>query len=157
VDGQQAEQAAGAALEPFERPGGESPYKIQHELQDFMQDLVGIVRREDEMRQALERITALRKRAEAAGVGGNREYNPGWHTALDLPNLLTVSEAITRAALERRESRGGHFRDDYPNKDATFGSFNLVIRRGSQGAMQVEREPLKPMPDELKQIIEDEK
>jgi succinate dehydrogenase / fumarate reductase flavoprotein subunit len=157
VDEQQAEQAAKAALAPFDRPGGESPYKIQHELQDFMQDLVGIVRREDEMRQALDRIGALKKRAEAVGVGGNREYNPGWHTALDLPNLLTVSEVITRAALERKESRGGHFRDDYPNKDATFGSFNLVIRRGVHEEMEVERVPLKPMTDELKKIIEAEK
>jgi succinate dehydrogenase / fumarate reductase flavoprotein subunit len=157
VDEQQPEQAAKAALAPFDRPGGESPYRIQHGLQDFMQDLVGIVRREEEMRQALERIGALKKRAEAVGVGGNREYNPGWHTALDLTNLLTVSEAITRAALERKESRGGHFRDDHPNKDATFGAFNLVIRRSAEGEMQVERSPLRPMPDELKKIIEDEK
>ena len=109
------------------------------------------------MRQALTRIAALRQRAAQAGVTGNREYNPGWHTALDLTNLLTVSEAITRAALERKESRGGHFRDDYPQKDPTFASFNLVLRKGGDGEMQIERVPIRPMPDELKKIIEDEK
>ncbi len=88
---------------------------MQHDLQDMMQDLVGIVRREDEMQQALdEHRGSCSERAEHVAVAGNREYNPGWHTALDLHNLLTVSEAITRAALERKESRGAHFRDDYP-------------------------------------------
>jgi succinate dehydrogenase / fumarate reductase flavoprotein subunit len=89
------------------------------------------------------------------GVGGNREYNPGWHTALDLPNLLVVSEAIARAALERRESRGGHFRDDYPDKDPAFGTFNVLVRRGPGGEMQITREPIAAMPAELKQVIEE--
>jgi succinate dehydrogenase / fumarate reductase flavoprotein subunit len=90
-------------------------------------------------------------------VPGNREYNPGWHTALDLTNLLTVSEAITRAAIERRESRGGHFRDDFPEKDPAAAKFNIVIRKGAGGEMQLEREPIKEMPAELKRVIEEQK
>ena len=157
IDGVAVDRAATDALAPFERAGGESPYAIQHELQGMMQDLVGIVRREEEMRRALDGLAALRRRAAAAGVSGNREYNPGWHTALDLPNLLTVSEAITRAALDRKESRGGHFRDDYPSKDPSAATFNVVIRRGEDGEMQLERVPIKPMPGELKKVIEEEK
>ncbi|HSA55181.1 MAG TPA: fumarate reductase/succinate dehydrogenase flavoprotein subunit [Gemmatimonadaceae bacterium] len=157
IDEAQVDRAAAGALAPFDRPGGESPYRIQSELQDFMQDWVGIVRREEEMRKALDRIAALRQRATQTGVTGNREYNPGWHTAIDLHNLLTIAEAIARAALERKESRGGHFRDDYPSKDPNLASFNLVIRKGVDGEMQIERAPLRPMPDELKKIIEDEK
>ena len=86
---------------------------------------------------------------------GNREYNPGWHTALDLRHLLTVSEAITRSALERQESRGGHFRDDYPEKDTAFGTFNHLIRRGTDGEMTLERAPIPPMPAELAAIIKE--
>jgi succinate dehydrogenase flavoprotein subunit len=157
IDDTAVDRAAADALAPFERAGGESPYAIQHELQGMMQDLVGIVRREDEMRRALDGLVALRRRASTTGVSGNREYNPGWHTALDLPNLLTVSEAITRAALDRKESRGGHFRDDYPNKDPNAATYNVVVRRGKDGGMQLERVPIKPMPDELKKVIEEEK
>jgi succinate dehydrogenase / fumarate reductase, flavoprotein subunit len=142
-----------AALEPFERPGGDGPYQVQYELQDLMQDLVGIVRREEEMARALDGIRRLQERARRVAVSGHREYNPGWHTALELRNLLTVSEAVTRAALDRRESRGGHFRDDFPTKDPAYGTFNTVVRRGPDGEMQVERRPIPPMPDELKQVI----
>src|SRR5207248_10972892 len=121
----QVEQAAQRALEPFERNGAnaEGPYQIQHELQEMMQDLVGIVRKEDEMLRALEGLQKLLKRGQQVAVPGNREYNPGWHTALDLDNLLTVSEAIARAAVERKESRGAHFREDFPNKDTAAGKF----------------------------------
>jgi succinate dehydrogenase / fumarate reductase flavoprotein subunit len=149
-------RAADEALAPFDRAGGESPFQIQHELQDLMQDLVGIVRREAEMRRALDAIAALAERARRVGVSGNREYNPGWHTALDLRHLLIVSEAITRAALEREESRGGHFREDHPDKKAALATFNVVIRRSAAG-MQLERVPIPPMPDELRRIIEEEK
>jgi succinate dehydrogenase / fumarate reductase flavoprotein subunit len=149
------EAAARQAIEPFERgAGGEGPYQIQHDLQDMMQSLVGIVRTESEMRQALDGLDSLWQRARRTAITGNREYNPGWHTALDLPNLLTVSEAITRSALERRESRGGHFRDDYPERDPSFGSFNIVLRRGPEGEMQISREPLPPLRPELAKIIE---
>jgi succinate dehydrogenase / fumarate reductase flavoprotein subunit len=157
VDDDAAARATGDALGPFERAGGDSPFAIQHDLQNLMQDLVGIVRREDEMRRALDAIAQLHDRAARVGVPGNREYNPGWHTALDLDNLLTVSEAIARSALDRRESRGGHFRDDFPAKDQTFATFNTVVRRGGDGAMQLERKPLNPMRDDLRRIIEEEK
>ena len=89
-------------------------------------------------------------------MDGNREYNPGWHTAMDLSNLLTVSEAITRSAIERKESRGGHFREDYPDKDKALGQINIVVRRGSAGEMQVVRQPIPSMPDELTQIIKEQ-
>ena len=157
ADDGEADRMVRQALEPFARSAGESPYAIQHELQESMQALVGIVRREEDMRRALDAIVKLRTRAAAASVTGNREYNPGWHTALDLPNLLTISEAIARAALERKESRGGHFREDFPEKDPGYASFNVIVRKGSDGSMQLERVPLKPMPDELKAVIEAEK
>ena len=145
------------ALAPFERDNGEGPYAVQYALQDMMQDLVGIVRQEKEMSQALDLIQQLKVRAERVGVTGNREYNPGWHTAIDLNNLLTVSEMVAKAALERQESRGAHFRDDYPSKDNNLGSFNIVIRKNPRGEMQIMREPIPPMPLELKQIIEEMK
>ncbi|HEV2178979.1 MAG TPA: fumarate reductase/succinate dehydrogenase flavoprotein subunit [Gemmatimonadaceae bacterium] len=153
VDTSAVAGAAARALEPFDRDTGEGPYQIQQALQQTMQDLVGIVRRDDDMRQALGKIDALRTRAQRVSVDGNREYNPGWHTALDLGNLLTIAEAITRCALERRESRGGHFRDDYPSKDASYGTFNIVIRKATDGSMQLSREPIAPMPDALRAVI----
>jgi succinate dehydrogenase / fumarate reductase flavoprotein subunit len=156
VNADEVDAAARAALAPFDRgASAEGPYQVQYDLQDMMQDLVGIVRREDEMARALEGLERLKARAAVVGVGGNREYNPGWHTALDLSNLLTVSEAVTLCALERRESRGGHFRDDYPEKDAAFGTFNLVLRKGPDGEMQMTREPIPPLPPELQQIVEE--
>ena len=156
VDSAQVEAAERAALAPFDHgAAGEGPYQVQHDLQGMMQDLVGIVRREDEMLRALDGLERLKERASRVGVAGNREYNPGWHTALDLPNLLTVSEAVTRCALERRESRGGHFRDDHPEKDPAYGTFNLLLRRGPDGEMQMTREPIPPLPPELQQIVEE--
>ncbi len=145
------------ALEPFEHDGSEGPFAVQYALQEMMQELVGIVRQEQEMLQALDRIQQLKTRSERVGVGGNREYNGGWHTAIDLHHLLTVSESITRAALERKESRGAHFRDDYPAKDDQFGQFNILVRKRSDGGMQLTREPLPAMPAELKQIIQEMK
>jgi succinate dehydrogenase / fumarate reductase flavoprotein subunit len=156
IDSAEVDQAMKAALEPFERAGGEGPYQVQHELQAMMQDLVGIVRTGPEMERALEGLGRLKARAQRVGVPGNREYNPGWHTALDLGNLLTVSEAITRAAIERRESRGGHFRDDCPEKDPACARFNIVIRKGTDGGMQLTREPIAEMPAELKRVIEEQ-
>ena len=160
INTDQVDSIARWALEPFDRGARSSdaqgPYQVQHELQEKMQGLVGIVRNEAEMQKGLEELAKLQKRAREVAVHGNREYNSGWHTALDLPNLLTVSEAITRSALERRESRGGHFREDYPNKDKAFGEFNIIVRRGPGGEMKVLRENLPPMPAELKQIIEEQ-
>jgi succinate dehydrogenase / fumarate reductase flavoprotein subunit len=158
VDDDQLRKAAEWALAPFERSdGAEGPYVIQQDLQEMMQDLVGIVRREVEMQRALEGLAVLRHRAARAKVTGNREYNPGWHTALDLHFLLTVSEAITRAGIARKESRGGHFRDDYPDKVQRLGKVNLVVRKGSDGEMELEEVPIPDMPAELKHIIEEMK
>jgi len=158
IDTQQADDMVRIALEPFNRQGGgEGPYQVEHDLQTMMQELVGIVRKDDEIRRALEALKALRDRARKVSVTGNREYNPGWHTALDLQNLLTVSEIIARAALERKESRGGHFRDDFPEKDPNHASFNIVIRRGPAGEVQVSREPIPDMREDLKRIIEENK
>jgi succinate dehydrogenase / fumarate reductase, flavoprotein subunit len=158
VDQRQAEAAAGEALEPFERgDGAENPFKIQQDLQNMMQDLVGIVRDEREMQQAMTGIAELRLRAARVGVTGHREYNAGWHTALDLRNLLDVSEAIARSAIERKESRGGHFRQDFPDKDPAFATFNIVAYRGAGGSMELTRVPIPPMPEELKQVIEENK
>jgi succinate dehydrogenase / fumarate reductase flavoprotein subunit len=158
IDQRQLDEAARLALEPFERgTSGENPYQVQYALQEMMQNLVGIVRTEFEMQRALEGLAPLRDRASRVGVGGHREYNPGWHAALDLHSLLTVSEAIARSALERRESRGGHFRDDYPDKDTNFATLNFIIRKGRDGRMEVARAPIPEMPDELKQIIEEMK
>jgi succinate dehydrogenase / fumarate reductase flavoprotein subunit len=122
-----------------------------------MQELVGIVRHDQEMLQALDRIRELKTASERVSVDGNREYNAGWHTALDLYHLLTVSEIVTRAALERKESRGAHFRDDFPEKSNQFGAFNIVVRKGADGAMQFSREPVPLMREDLQQIIEEMK
>ncbi len=158
VDDAQIQGSATAALAVFERgASGANPYQIQQDLQERMQDLVGIVRTESEMLEALEAIAQLRKRAAEAGVAGNRQYNNGWHTAMDLPNLLDVSEAITRAAILRQESRGAQFREDFPEKDAEWGKYNIVVRRGSEGEMVVDKRPVPPVPDELKAIIEEMK
>src|SRR5437016_9214 len=160
IDPGQVEAAARAALAPFDGQEGENgaaPYRIQHDLQELMQDLVGIVRRESEMMTALEHLAKLRERLARVRVDGNRAYNPGWHTALDLQNLITVSEAVARSALERKESRGAHFRDDLPKPDPAFARFNIVTVKGPDGAMRVERRPIPPLPPELKQVIEEMK
>jgi succinate dehydrogenase / fumarate reductase flavoprotein subunit len=158
IDPAQVDQAARHALEPFDRSAqSEGPYQVQYALQEMMQELVGIVRNEEEMRRSLAGLDGLRARARQVGVGGHREYNPGWHAALDLANLLLVSEAVTRAAIERRESRGGHFREDYPDKDAALGKLNIVLRKGPDGRMEVTRAAIPEMPAELKRIIEDMK
>jgi succinate dehydrogenase / fumarate reductase, flavoprotein subunit len=160
IDESQLEEAARESLQPFDRAAGlpgsiEGPYQVQIDLQEMMQSLVGIVRREEEMARALHGLAKLRERSKKVAVAGHREYNPGWHTALDLDHLLTVSEAITLSALERKESRGGHFRDDFPNKDAPSGKINIVVYKDSDGSMRTRQEPISPMPPDLKQIIEE--
>lgn len=157
INPQQVEDVARQALEPFNRTDGVPPYEVQHKLQDMMQDLVGIVRREEEMERALTGLEELKQLASKVVVPGNREYNPGWHTALDLRNLLTVSEAIAKCAIARKESRGAHFRDDYPEKSEEAAKYNHVIRQSGDGSMALTREPLPPMTDEMKQIIEEMK
>jgi succinate dehydrogenase / fumarate reductase flavoprotein subunit len=158
IDEEEIQTTATAALAPFDRgPAGENPYQIQYDLQETMQDLVGIVRVENEMQQALDAIGQLRARAERTGIAGNREYNNGWHTAIDIGNMMIVSEAITRAALLRKESRGAQFREDFPNKDSEWGKYNIVISRSADGEMQVEKRVLTPIPNELKKVIEEMK
>jgi len=158
IDHAQVDAAAKLALEPFERgPAAENPFAVQHELQESMQKLVGIVRVESEMQQALDIIAKLKSRAAKAGVGGHREYNTGWHTALDLDNLLTISEIVALAGIERQESRGAQFRDDYPEKSAEWAKYNLRISKGADGKPKVERVPVMPLTDELKQVIEEQK
>jgi succinate dehydrogenase flavoprotein subunit len=154
VDDGQVAAITRDVLAPFERTGGENPYTIQRDLQEMMQSLVGIIRTEPELKEAVQRLEALKERARRVRVEGGRVYNPGWHLALDLASLLTVSEAVTLAALERRESRGGHTREDYPKPDGHFASMNVVIRQSS-GRMTVTQEPLPQLPEELKKLLEE--
>jgi succinate dehydrogenase / fumarate reductase flavoprotein subunit len=155
VDPAQVEAAEHEALAPFDRAdGGVNPYSVQQELQDCMQELVGIIRTEGELKSALERIAALKERAAQVGVEGHRQYNPGWHLALDLRSLLTVSECVALAAIERRESRGGHTRDDYPKPDPELGKVKMVVR-GRDGEVSVSQEPLDDLPDDLRALFEE--
>jgi succinate dehydrogenase / fumarate reductase, flavoprotein subunit len=157
IDPSQVERVSDLALQPFGRSGtGEGPYAIQQELQQLMQELVGIVRRQEEMERAVESIGELRERAATVAVAGNREYNPGWHTALDLENLLTVAQAVAIAGAARKESRGAHFRDDFPEKDPAFGAFNHAVRRRPDGEMVLDRVPIPPMPAELQEIVREQ-
>ncbi len=162
INDAQVEAAAREVLAPFERgektgANADGPYQVQHELQEMMQKLVGIVRREDEMKQALDGLGKFYEREKTVAVYGHREYNPGWHTAIDLKHLLTISEAITRAAIDRKESRGGHFREDFPEKDPAAAKYNSVISKSAAGSMQLRREPISPMREDLKQVIEEMK
>jgi succinate dehydrogenase flavoprotein subunit len=149
------EAAAADLLAPFERRGGENPFAVQEALQDMMGTYVGIARSEDDLKTALAKLEELRARAARVGIEGNRQYNPGWSTAIDLQNLLTVSEAVTRAALERRESRGAHTRVEYPDSDKQFGTVDVVVRRDGD-RMRVVQETIPPIPDELRRIVEGE-
>jgi succinate dehydrogenase / fumarate reductase flavoprotein subunit len=151
----QVDEVAAGMLGPFERETGENPYTIQRELQDTMHNLVGIIRTQEELDEALGRLTGYVKRGGETSIEGHRQYNPGWHLAMDLESLLTVSEAITRAASTRKESRGGHTRDDFPNPDPEWARLNVVVRLGSGGEMQVTTEPLPQMPAELQALLEE--
>ena len=157
TDNEAIESIAREAVAPFERDNGENPYQVQKDLQEMMQSNVGIVRNEMEMKTALDHLKKFWERTSRVGVSGHREFNPGWHTALDLKNLLIVSEAITQAALERQESRGAQFREDYPNKEERFAKVNTMISKAPDGSMQIRLEALPEMPDYLKQVIEEMK
>ena len=143
------------ALAPFDEHGEENPYSIQNDLQECMSSLVGIIRTESEMLEALDRLEVLKERLTQVHVEGHRQYNPGWHLALDLRSLLAVSECIARAALERQESRGAQTRDDFPTTDAQWGKRRVVIRQ-QDGGVVVSQEPLSEMPEELRQLVEEE-
>jgi succinate dehydrogenase / fumarate reductase flavoprotein subunit len=142
------------SLQPFENAGGENPYSIHRDLQECMHELVGIIRTEQELFRALEKIGELKERAAKVGIGFNRQYNPEWHLALDLRSMLAVSEAIAFAALERRESRGAQTRDDYPQADPEFGAVNVVLRM-KNGELYIAQEPLPQMPEELRRVVEE--
>jgi succinate dehydrogenase / fumarate reductase flavoprotein subunit len=154
----QVDAAAREAVAPLERdPGADvGPYRLQYELQQLMQNKAGIAREEKELAEALVEIQGLKARADAMGAGGSREYNPGWHTTLDLQSLLTVAEAVALGAHERKESRGAHARIDYQAKDPAWGTFNHVIKKGQDGEMQIRREEISPMRQDLKDIIEEQ-
>jgi succinate dehydrogenase / fumarate reductase flavoprotein subunit len=156
VDARQVDAAVREIMAPVGRKTGENPYEIQRDLQEVMQTLVGIIRTESELKEALVRIGRLEERAARVGVEGGLTYNPGWHLALDLQNLIAVSGAIALAALERRESRGGHTRDDYPAADPRFGKVNVVVRM-RDGQLGVVQEPLPEMPAELRTLLEEKK
>jgi len=156
VDAGQVEAVAREVLEPFSRAGGENPYAIQADLQETMQNLVGLIRSERELTEALRRIETLKARAKRVRAEGARTYNPGWHTALDLRSLLAVAECCAMAALERKESRGGHTRDDHPYTDDQWGRVNVVLRL-RDGALQLSREPLPEMPAELRALFQERK
>ena len=159
INSDQVDAAARLALEPFEREGSdaEGPYQVQFDLQDMMQAQVGIVRSQAEIQKALDAFGQLYERAGQVGVQGNREYNAGWHTALDLRNLLMVAEAVAKSAILRKESRGAHFREDFLEKDSEQAKLNTVTRLGTGGEMEVVQEPLAPIRDDLAQIIDDNK
>ncbi|MEK7793412.1 MAG: fumarate reductase/succinate dehydrogenase flavoprotein subunit [Candidatus Hydrogenedentota bacterium] len=153
VDDGEVEANAREALAPFERRDGENPYVIHEDLRKMMQFKVGIVRTEQDLNEALTAIDGLRERAKNAGITGNRQYNPGWHLALDLKNMLDVSECVARGALARKESRGGHTREDYPDSEAKFGKINFVVtQRASE--ISLREEPLPEVPEELQRYIE---
>jgi succinate dehydrogenase / fumarate reductase flavoprotein subunit len=160
INDAEVETAAREALEPFDRAAGsgvQGPYQVQYDLQNMMQELVGIVRLENEMARALDGIGKLKERAARVAVHGHREYNPGWHTAIDLKHLLTISEAITISAIDRKESRGGHFREDFPDKDPAAAKYNNVISKAADGSMKLRRAPIPALPEHLKQVIEEMK
>ena len=154
IASQSVQDASEAAVAPFALDGGENPYTLQRELQQVMQDLVGIIRTEDELTESLRRLADLKRRAGELSVEGHRQYNPGWHLSLDLPNMLMVSECIAMAALERTESRGGHTREDFPASDDSWGGSNLVLTADPTGGLSLKRQDLPQMPDELRELFE---
>jgi succinate dehydrogenase flavoprotein subunit len=159
IDEGQVESATQHALGPLERPSqadGKGPYRYMQAVQELMQEKAGIIRTEELLGEAREDLLALKAEAEQIGMAGNREYNPGWHTALDLKNIFTVAEAVVVAAKERRESRGAHSRVDFPDKAPEAGTYNIVLRKGSDGEIEVRREPIREMRRELEDIIEEQ-
>jgi succinate dehydrogenase / fumarate reductase flavoprotein subunit len=147
------EAARSEVLAPLERDG-ENPYTVHHEIQQTMSDLVGIIRKESEIKTALAEIEKLRERAVKAGAAGGRAYNPGWHLALDLRNILLMAQCVAQAALERQESRGGHTRDDYPEMSAEWRKVNLICTLDANGDVTLRRQPMVPMREDLLRLFE---
>jgi succinate dehydrogenase / fumarate reductase, flavoprotein subunit len=155
LDDAQITEVTATALEAFDHDSGENPYAVHYALQDTMQDLVGIIRTESELVEAREKLGEFDERAATVGVEGHRQFNPGWHLALDLESMLAVARCTTLSAIERKESRGGHTRDDYPDPDPEyFGTVNMVTRL-RDGEVTVTPEPLPQMPEELQVLFEE--
>src|SRR5207244_2473112 len=138
-------EAQAEALAPLQRAGGENPYTVHAEVQQTMSDLVGIIRREEEIKTAVAELEKLRERAAKVSAPGGSAYNPGWHLALDLRNILLIAECVAQAALERQESRGGHTRDDYPEMSPEWRKVNLICSRGADGGVALRRQPMAPI------------
>jgi succinate dehydrogenase / fumarate reductase flavoprotein subunit len=150
----EVEAAVETALAPLNRQSGENPYTLQQDLQAVMGDLVGIIRRASELTDALKRLEELKLRVANVGAIGGRKYNPGWHLALDLRNMLVVSICTAKAALEREESRGGHTREDFPKMSPEWRRVNLVCSLDSDGDVQLDRKPLPKIRPELIQLFD---
>ena len=158
IDENQINEIAASALAPFERgSAGENPFALQDELQEMMQDLVGIVRNENDLAVSIEKLNELESRSAHVGCNGNRGYNPGWHTAMELNHMLTVAKAIAISAKERKESRGGHFREDFPEKSNEFSKVNVTLKKDGAGNIEVRQVPKAEVRSDLKQIIEEMK
>jgi len=156
VNDAQVDGATREMLEPFERSDGDSPYDLHRDLQETMQDYVGIFRSEADLKRGLDEIQKLKQRAAQVHVDGSRLFNPGWHLARDLKSMLAVSEAVALSALERRESRGAHSRIDFPNYDEQWGQLNNIISRDGE-AMRLSHRPIAPIPIDLKETLEEKK
>jgi len=152
IDEHEVERVAQESLAPLERPQGDNPYTLHQELQQLMQRNVGIVRSAADLDEALVRLSDLRDRAARVRASGNIQFNPGWHLALDLSNMLDISEAVVRAAREREESRGAHTREDFPEARGEWGKLNLVVRKTNSG-IDVQRQPLAALPAELEALV----
>jgi succinate dehydrogenase / fumarate reductase flavoprotein subunit len=147
-------EAQAEALAPLERSGGENPYTVHAEVQQTMSDLVGIIRREDEIKTALAELEKLRERAAKVSAPGGSAYNPGWHLALDLRNMLLIAECVAQAALERQESRGGHTRDDYPGMSPEWRKVNLICSLAADGDVTLRRQPMPAMRPDLLELFD---
>jgi succinate dehydrogenase / fumarate reductase flavoprotein subunit len=154
LDEGQIEEYTQQALSYFDHDGGENPYALHHELQDTMQSLVGIIRTESELVEARQLLAEFEQRAAKVQVEGHRQFNPGWHLALDLESMIAVSRCVTLGAIERKESRGGHTREDYPKPDPELEKVNMVIR-WRDGAYSVTPEPKPVVPAELAALLEE--
>jgi len=155
IDDEQIDAAKQESLAPFETENGENPYSVHEALRDEMQQHVGIVRTEDDLKTAISQLQELRTRSKQVKVGGNIQFNPGWHLAMDLHNMIDISEAVAHAALLRTESRGGHTREDHPDSEDEWGGQNLIVGRSTEGHVQIKQEPLPSMPDELSELLAD--
>jgi len=153
LDDTQVEEATREMLEPFERSDGDSPYDLHRDLQENMQNYVGIFRSEEDLKRGLDEIQKLKQRAARVHVDGSRLFNPGWHLARDLENLFVCAEATCRSAIMRKESRGAHSRTDFPKEDPQLGKVNMCVKKSAEG-MTVNATPCPAMPEELRKLLQ---